>query len=129
MKKLITIILILALLLPAAALADNMSGIWSVWMPNSATFGSGNLTMILVLNEDATFAIINIVAKDGQINTQTRNGTWYEQNGKIRIASEGYMPAALEYRDGKIWFENGGMNVGMVKMPDYDASQLEYLNK
>jgi len=130
MKKLIAIILILFLLVPAAVSADSMAGIWAVWLPNSASFGSGNLSMIIVLNENNTYAVMNVIANEGDPNIQTSSGTWEAVTNGINLTPDGSGKANFfEYRDGMIWFANGSMNVGMVKLPDYSAAQMEYVNR
>ena len=125
MKKLIAVILILVLILPAAVHAEDLSGCWVVWLPNAATFGSGNLFAVLVLNEDNTMALM-MSGSGSKMQVAAQSGIWTSTASSVTISSTGTDEIVLEYRDGKIWFPVGSMNVGMTKT-EYTAAQLEFI--
>ena len=127
MKKLITLLLILALLLPAAVYADDLSGCWAFWMPNSASFGSGNYAVVIILNENGEMALLYTIPDKNGLQELSTTGTWESTENSVTLYAEGDKQNAVvfEYKNGMIWFANGAMNVGLKKV-EYTADQLEY---
>ena len=125
MKKLIVFTLILVMILPAAVHADSLAGCWVVWLSNAATFGSGNLFAVLVMNENNTMALMMSSGPGDQV--ATRQGTWHSTDKAVIISFPDTEEITLEYRDGMIWFPVGQMNVGMKRV-EYTADQLEFGN-
>ena len=132
MKKLMIIILVLAILVPAASSADSMTGIWAVWVPQSVTIGSGNYSFICILNEDNTFFYIFSASRDGETTTSTDTGTWEFNNDNVILQKKDenkYM--IIPYEDGMLWVNPGGdvIKFGLKKIPDFELTQMVYVGK
>ena len=126
MKKLITVILILSLLLPAAASADSMAGCWAFWMPKSATMGKSNLSLILVLNESGTFSMLSIADIDSGQNVETITGKWEYDGSVVTVHNDDGPTGQFEYKDGMIWVDMGKQVIGLVKTADFQLNQIVY---
>ena len=75
MKKLITVILILCLLLPAAALADDRPvGCWATY--SLLTTGAPQVTTIYLAEDHTCYFLIRLFDPDGEGNGRTFVGTW-----------------------------------------------------
>ena len=125
MKKLITIILVLALAVPTVVSAESLAGCWVFWLPNSASFGTGNFSVVLMLNENGEMALTYCTPKEDGLHVESAAGIWSEQNNGINIGVKGSETMFLEYSNNKIWLKVGSMNVGMKRM-EYTADQFVY---
>lgn len=74
MKKLITIILILALLLPAAALAAGPAGCWAEY--EQLTTGAPSMIMLFLAEDGSCYYIIQAFDKDKPGLGRQFVGTW-----------------------------------------------------
>ena len=131
MKKLITVILILSLILPVAACAsNNYFGCWGVWIPKSAALGYGNLSFVIVLNEDYTFAwlLVDDSLTTG-LYTSTITGKWKSDGDTVTITNDTGEEGCLNYYDDMLWIEMTGKNVGLKKLQDFDVSQMVYIDQ
>ena len=82
MKKLITVALILALLLPAAALADaSFSGCWV--HTETLTTGCPSLTFICLTEDHKCFYLIQSFREDEVGPGRTYIGTWDVEDGYL----------------------------------------------
>ena len=92
MKKLITIIMILALLLPVAALAEDpdLAGCWVAFIPTSVSIGYGNFAYILVLNEDGSMVELQTSSNSAErtLTALTTRAQWFYYDGKVYIRDE-----------------------------------------
>ena len=128
MRKLITVILILSLIIPSTACAfDSYSGCWGIWIPKSATLGYGNLSFVIVLNEDYTFAwlLVDDSLKTG-LYTSTITGKWKSDGDIVTIINDTGEKGCLYFKDDMLWIEMTGKNVGLKKLQDFDVSQMIY---
>lgn len=75
MKKLISAVLILALLLPAAALADDpVTGCWATYeLTNS---GTPQVTMVCLMEDHQCYYITHLFLHDSDGYGRTHVGTW-----------------------------------------------------
>ena len=126
MKKLITIILVLALLLPAAAWADNIAGCWTFWMPKSAASGESNLSLVIVFNESGSFSMLIIADTDSGQNVETVTGKWEMNGSVVTVHNDDGPTGQFEYKDGRIWVDMGNQVVSLIKAADFQPDQVVY---
>lgn len=126
MKKVLALILILAVLVPVATLADNFAGCWGVWIPKSATLGLGNLSFVIILNEKGTFAWTLVDDTAEELYTQTITGKWEASDDSIIITNDTGEQGRLDYYDGMIWIDMSGKKVGLKRLADYETYQMVY---
>lgn len=131
MKKLIALIMIIVLAVPAAAFSDtNLSedlvGCWGVFCDWDEP-GSRATTQILVLNNDGSMASISILSskkEDGSLDVRVLRGIWEVHDTTITIANGQGGVKILEYADGCVWYLWDDLKLGLKKLPDMEKSQL-----
>jgi len=126
MKKLLAVILIMGLILPAAAVADNFAGCWGVWIPKSATLGLGNLSFVVILNEKGTFAWTLVDDTAEELYAETVTGKWEASDNNIVITNDTGERGQLDYYDGMLWIDMSGKKVGLKRLADYETNQMIY---
>lgn len=136
MKRLITIIMILAMILPAAACSEiamdnhpeSFVGCWASFIPYSSNL-YGDQTIVISLNHDGTFAavILGNNAKEKKVMMQSFTGQWtvisdtvvYQRDGKDKYGM-------WNYENEMIWFTLSGARFGLKKIPIIDITQVVY---
>lgn len=129
MKRVFLAVLVIVILFAYSATADSFDGLWSVWLPNSITFGSGNVSMVLQLNEDKTmvFMLTTNLYSDHTITAETFTGTWEENDQGIMAFPEtnpnGYQFA---FENDLLWVKIGEMEVALRKTAPITIDQVQF---
>ncbi len=99
MKKLITVVLIFALLLPAAALADEsyFSGCWV--HTETLTTGCPSLTFICLTEDHKCFYLIQSFREDEAGPGRTYIGTWDVEDGYLVAKTGENTSTRLQFSD------------------------------
>ena len=130
MRKLFCLLLIVCLLIPSAVFADDLSGCWYIWMPSTVSMGTGNLSLVLILNEDGTGAVLNCTSNTSAHSASVVSSSikWTFANSILCAETEDGGKQLFMYSDDKIWysFPESTIKFGLVKAPDFDLSQLAY---
>ena len=127
MKKLLALILILALAVPAAAgSSEDYVGCWGVFfdlfLPDAQA-----TTLMIVLNADgsmASFSVLGAKKDDGSLDIRATRGTWKAQGNMVVIANDENNISILEYKDDCLWYDLDDLKLGLKKLPDMERSQV-----
>ena len=128
MKRLITIILILAMLLPAAALADPdpIVGAWYVMLdyrqsPTPDYTGKTYMLYIMIFEEDGAISCISGEhLATGLYASGSTIGSWKNESGKYSVRVIGIEPGYAEFSEDRllvqmttnVWYSMQRMNMG-----------------
>lgn len=127
MKKVFCMLLIFVLLPHTSFSVDaDFCGCWVFWMPNAASFGSGNLTTVLVLNEDGSAILMehSTSSSNGAI-PRCGAGTWEAVGDSGVMVSGGGVELFFPLKDDLLWVEiSEKYSVGLKKVPDYETGQM-----
>ena len=112
MKKLITVLLILALLLPLSALADDsvVVGCWASY--TLLTDGAPNMSMLFLAENHSCYYIIQSFYEDEVGLGRTYIGTWEMlSNGTVHAKTGNYAEINLEFYGDYSFAVDESMNV------------------
>jgi hypothetical protein len=127
MKRLVVVIMIMVMIMPTVVIAENYAGCWGIWIPKSATLGNGNLSFIIILNEDHTFSwlLVDDSVPDDYY-ADTCSGKWEADGTRVYITNESGEKGWLDFADDMLWIDMSGKRAGLKKLPDYDINQMVY---
>lgn len=126
MKKLITIVLILAMLLPAAAMTEEIAGCWGIWIPKAGTMGYGNLSFVIILNESGRFVWLLSDDNPEECYNDMKTGTWEYIGNRVHITNDSGEKGWLDYKDNMLWIEMGDKDIGLKRLADFEVGQMIY---
>jgi len=119
--------MIVLFIVPSVAISENYAGCWGIWIPKSGTLGNGNLSFIIVLNEDSTFSWLLIDDSTPEnYYTEVHSGKWEADGTRIHITNDTGEKGFLDFADSMLWIEMSGKQVGLKRLPDYDINQMVY---
>lgn len=133
MKRLLTIVLILAILLPAAALAeDPIVGVWYMhidlnkYPEMKTTFGQyDSLTDLYFFNADGTITVIEGIITDGACTPVFSSaGKWEKSlfDYNVNIIGIGDTTMSISGNEAKLMVQNGNIKIYMKfrRLIDFD---------
>ena len=128
MKKLITVLLILSMIMPAAALADSdpIVGAWYIMLdyresPVPDYTGKSYMLYIMIFEEDGAISgISGEHLATGLYASGSTIGSWKKENGKYSVNVVGVAPGYAEFSENRllvqmttnVWYSMQRMNMG-----------------
>lgn len=140
MKRLITIILILVLAVPAAAFSESnndtwpaeLIGCWTIFVPEALTFGYGCFTCIVVLNEDHSAVFMTTISskEDKKISYTAITAQWWLKDGTVYLYGlKDNDTYTFAYKDQMIWLLREPYKFGLKKTSDIELNQFVFIDQ